>query len=82
LPAGKRGVVYVQSYATGDVVSRALKCRFYKAKAEDKGEVLQEWIQGPGGWIAATGALGTGINIKGIIYVIYIDRPYGLTSFA
>ena len=29
----------------------------------------------------ATGALGTGINIEGIIYVIHVDRPYGLTSF-
>ncbi len=29
----------------------------------------------------ATGALGTGINIEGIVYVIHIDRPYGLTSF-
>jgi superfamily II DNA helicase RecQ len=29
----------------------------------------------------ATGALGIGINIEGIIYVVHIDRPYGLTSF-
>ena len=29
----------------------------------------------------ATGALGTGINIEGIIYVIHVDRLYGLTSF-
>jgi ATP-dependent DNA helicase RecQ len=29
----------------------------------------------------ATGALGTGVNIKGIIYVIHVDWPYGLTSF-
>jgi superfamily II DNA helicase RecQ len=34
------------------------------------------------GWIVATGALGTGINIKDIIFVIHIDRPYGSTSFA
>jgi superfamily II DNA helicase RecQ len=30
----------------------------------------------------ATGALGTGINIEDIIFVVYINRPYGLTSFA
>jgi superfamily II DNA helicase RecQ len=29
----------------------------------------------------ATRALGTGINIPGIIYMVYIDRLYGLTSF-
>jgi superfamily II DNA helicase RecQ len=81
LPARKRGVIYVRSYKTGEVVSEALQCPFYRAKAEEKGEVLQEWIQGPGGWIVATGALGTGINIEGIVYVVHIDRPYGLTSF-
>ena len=29
----------------------------------------------------ATGALGTGIDIPGIIYIIHLGRPYGLTSF-
>ncbi|OAF54167.1 hypothetical protein VC83_09522 [Pseudogymnoascus destructans] len=82
LPDGKRGVVYVRSYATGDLISSALECSFYKARADDKGETLQKWAQGSGGWIVATGALGTGINIPGIIYVVHIDRPYGLTSFA
>ncbi|KAL5344321.1 hypothetical protein ACLOAV_010750 [Pseudogymnoascus australis] len=82
LPDGKRGVVYVRSYASGELISSALECSFYKAQADDKGERLQKWAQGSGGWIVATGALGTGINIPGIIYVVHIDRPYGLTSFA
>jgi superfamily II DNA helicase RecQ len=81
LPAGKRGVIYVRSYATGETISRALQCLFYKARADDKGELLQEWMWN-WGWIIATGALGTGINIKDIIFVVHIDRPYGLTSFA
>ena len=29
----------------------------------------------------ATGALRTGVNISGIVYVIHVDRPYGMTSF-
>jgi superfamily II DNA or RNA helicase len=82
LPPGKRGVVYVRSYATGDVMSEALDCPFYKARADNKGAVLQEWMQGGGGWIVATGALGTGVNIEGIVYVVHVDWPYGLTSFA
>ena len=81
LPRQKRGVVYVRSYTTGKVMSEALDCPFYKAKADDKGVILQEWIQGAGGWIVATGALGTGINIEGIVQVVHVDRPYGLTSF-
>jgi superfamily II DNA helicase RecQ len=81
LSPGKRGVIYVRSYETGGVVSRALECPFYRARAESKGEVLQQWVQGSGGWIVATGALGTGINIEGIVYVVHVGRPYGLTSF-
>jgi len=37
----KRGVVYVRSYTTGGVISGALQCPFYRARADDKGEVLQ-----------------------------------------
>jgi hypothetical protein len=81
LPAGKRGVIYVRSYATGEMISGALKCPFYKARADDKGELLREWMRGCG-WIVATGALGTGINIEDIVFVVHVDRPYGLTSFA
>jgi superfamily II DNA helicase RecQ len=81
LSIGKRGVIYVRSYGTGNKISEALQCPFYKARADHKCQVLQDWIEGPGGWIVATGALGTGINIEGIIYVVHIDRPYGLTSF-
>lgn len=81
LPARKRGVIYICSYATGEVISGALKCPFYKARADDKGELLREWM-GYCGWIVATSALGTGINIEDIIVVVHIDRPYGLTGFA
>ena len=78
----KRGVIYVRTYKVGEQVSGELGCAFYEARAYDKNKILQEWLGGPGGWIVATGALGTGINIHGIVEVIHIDRPYGLTSFA
>jgi superfamily II DNA helicase RecQ len=45
LPAGKRGVIYIRSYATGETISGALQCPFYKARADDKGELLQEWMR-------------------------------------
>lgn len=79
LPSNKRGIIYVRSYETGRMISRELECPFYKARGDNKGEILQQWIHGPGGWIVATGALGTGVNIEGIF--IHIGRPYGLTSF-
>lgn len=81
MSAGSRGVIYVRSYDTSGFISKELKCPFYRAKADDKGEVLQQWIGGEGRWIVATRALGIGINIKGIVRIIYISWPYGLTSF-
>jgi superfamily II DNA helicase RecQ len=80
LPYRKKGVIYVRNYKTGQIISKALQCPFYKATADDKVKVLEEWKR-IGGWIVATGALRTGINIEGITYVIHVDRPYGLTSF-
>jgi hypothetical protein len=58
-----------------------MDCPFYKATATSKQELLEQWASGSGGWIVATGALGTGIDIPGVVYIIHLGRPYGLTSF-
>lgn len=81
LPLGSRGVIYVRSYIQGESVAEEMDCPFYKATATDKQELLKQWAGGSGGWIVATGALGTGIDIPGIVYIIHLGRPYGLTSF-
>jgi hypothetical protein len=73
--------MYVRSYAQGEKVAEEMDCPFYKATAEDKQELLEQWARGSGGWIVATGALGTGIDIPGIVYIVHLGRPYGLTSF-
>lgn len=81
LPSGSRGVIYVRSYAQGELIAEQMDCPFYKATATNKQELLKQWPSGSGGWIVATGALGTGIDIPGVIYIIHLGRPYGLTSF-
>ena len=81
LPAASRGVIYVRSYAQGERVAEEMDCPFYKATATDKHELLEQWAGGRGGWIVATGALETGIDIPGVVYIIHLGRPYGLTSF-
>ena len=81
LPPGSRGVIYVRSYTQGESVAEEMDCPFYKATATDKQALLEQWAGGGGGWIVATGALGTGIDIPGIVYIIHLGRPYGLTSF-
>jgi len=74
-------VIYVRSYALGESVAEEMDYPFYKATATDKQELLDQWASSSGGWIIATGALGTGIDIPGVVYIIYLGRPYGLTSF-
>lgn len=81
LPSGSRGVVYVRSYAQGERVAEEMGWPFYKATATNKQALLTEWASGNGGWIVATGALGTGIDIAGVVYIVHLGRPYGLTSF-
>jgi superfamily II DNA helicase RecQ len=81
LPPGSRGVVYVRSYAQGEDIAEEMDWPFYKATATHKQELLTEWASGSGGWIVATGALGTGIDIAGVVYIVHLGRPYGLTSF-
>lgn len=83
LPPAKRGVIYVQSYAAGKALQEAFGFPFYNARSKEKAQVLREWAQSSGsrGWILATGALGTGVNIADIVYVVHVGRPYGITSF-
>lgn len=42
LPAGKRRMIYVRSYTTGETISGVFKYPFYKARTDDKEELLQE----------------------------------------
>jgi len=39
-------------------------------------------MRGAAGWVVTTGALGAGINIEGIVCIVQVGRPYGLTGFA
>ena len=81
LPPASRGIIYARSYMQGESVAEEMGCPFYKATATDKQELLTEWAGGSGGWIVATRAFVTGIDIPGVVYIIHLGRPYGLTSF-
>ena len=42
LPQGKRGVIYVRSYAAREALQEAFRFSFYKAKCDKKASVLKE----------------------------------------
>jgi superfamily II DNA helicase RecQ len=47
----------------------------------DRAEGLAEWIE-KGGLIVATLALGTGVDIAGVVYILYVRMPWSMTDFA
>ena len=47
----------------------------------DKEERLQDWLE-KGGLMAATSALGTGVDFPGIVFVLHVGMPYGMIDFA
>lgn len=84
LPLGSQGVICIRSYTQGERVAEEMDCLFYKANTVDKQELVEQWAGGCGssrGWMVATGVLGTGINISGIVYIVHLGQLYRLTSF-
>ena len=47
----------------------------------EKGAAVEKWLQ-DAGFVAATGALGTGRDYPGIVYIVRIGVPYGMIDFA
>jgi superfamily II DNA helicase RecQ len=47
----------------------------------DRAEGLVEWIE-KGGLIVATLALGTRVDIAGVVYILYIGMLWSMTDFA
>lgn len=78
---GQKGVVYCRSKAQCETIAAALECAHYHAGVWDRAERLEGWIRG-GGFIVATSALGTGVDISGIEFVLHVDVPWGMTDFA
>ncbi|SLM37315.1 Zinc finger, C2H2 [Lasallia pustulata] len=82
----QKGVVYCRSHQACEEMAAKIGCNFYHAGIVDEGERkrrLQSWIDGKegSGWIVATTALGTGIDIGGIVGIIHMEQPYGLVDF-
>ena len=49
LPPSRRGIIYVRSYITGNMISSKLRCLFYKAYTDKKAAILNQWASGSGG---------------------------------
>jgi superfamily II DNA helicase RecQ len=76
-----KGVVYCRSKAQCETIAEELACSYYHAATPDRAERLDAWIEQEG-FIVATSALGTGVDIGGIEFVLHVDMPWGMMDYA
>ena len=79
-------MIYCRSRAAYQELADKLGCDFYHSGIMDESErltKLKKWVDGTGGnrWITATTGLETGVDIKGIVGVVYIEQSYGIVDF-
>jgi superfamily II DNA helicase RecQ len=77
----RKGVVYCRSKAQCETIAEELGCSYYHAATADRAERLEAWIEQEG-YIVATSALGTGVNISGIEFILHVDEPWGMMDYA
>jgi superfamily II DNA helicase RecQ len=78
---GEKGIVYSLSRDACESLAAQLGCGHYHAGVVDREEKLQSWLD-RGGFITATSALGTGVDFRGIVFVLHIDLPWSMIDFA
>lgn len=78
-----RGIVYVTTVQQGREIAELIGCPLYHGKMPlaEQQEVLAKWRGAEGAWLVATSALGTGLDVGGIVCIIHAGRPNGLLSY-
>jgi superfamily II DNA helicase RecQ len=81
LGQGERGIFYCTSRDGTEEVAQVLGCPYYHSLTDEKDAAVEKWLADEG-FIAATGALGTGGDYAGIVYIVHLGLPYGMIDFA
>ncbi|KAH7383390.1 P-loop containing nucleoside triphosphate hydrolase protein, partial [Cadophora sp. MPI-SDFR-AT-0126] len=81
LGLGERGIFYCSSWDGTEEVAEVLGCPHYYSMVDEKDAAVEKWLK-EAGFMAATGALGTGGDYPGIVYIVHIGVPYGMIDFA
>jgi superfamily II DNA helicase RecQ len=90
LSAGEKGIIYCTSQAKCRALARQLGCHYYHTLRDDsdsqfiaqREEGFQAWLRGEAPYIVATAALGTGIDVAGIIHVIHLEASFSIIDYA
>lgn len=78
---GGRVIVYGQTKSQVQAISRELGCEPYHSEVVDRAGVMQRFQAGQTRVIAATSALGMGIDIPDIRCVVHVGRPRTLLEY-
>ncbi len=75
-------VVYCNTVGKAKRIAEALGCDVYHHDAVGKDSMLIDFMEGKQQVIVATSALGMGVDIPDIRYIIHVDRPRTLLDYA
>ncbi len=75
-------VVYCNTVGKAKRIAEALGCDAYHHDAVGKDSMLIDFMEGKQQVIVATSALGMGVDIPDIRYIIHVDRPRTLLDYA
>jgi superfamily II DNA helicase RecQ len=89
LALGEKGVIYYTSYAKCKTLARTLRYHYYHKNPKDndthflaqRETGFQAWLRGKSPYIVATAALGIGIDVLGIIYIVYLEALYSIIDY-
>ena len=81
LQPGEHGIFYCRQRDQAEELAKLLRCGFFHLTSASKEETIASWMEN-GGFCAATGALGTGVDFLGIMYIVHVGVPYGMIDFA
>lgn len=81
-PRDSKGVVFAKSVDLAIKLAEHLGCPYYHAKKQGGAITINDWLDGKIPLICSTSALGTGMDVDDIRFVIHVDIPYSMIDFA
>jgi superfamily II DNA helicase RecQ len=78
-----RCIVYARSLLLGKQLADGLLCDHYHSQAENKKQIYDRWVASENvPIVVATSALGCGVDVPDIRYVVHVGLPGTLCDFA
>lgn len=81
LRPGQKGIIFCEMIGLCETLAANLECLNYHANISDRDERFQHWNK-HGGIIVTISALGTGINVRSVVFVLHVDIPDTMVEYA